>query len=163
MTSSDTIGVIGLLVSVVGFGVTVWQLIRTANATIATKTAIVAANKRMLLNHLLVLLPQLKSLEADLDSAIATDSNSGAIRALIEFSHAANQVASLLESQEENSEADLAGELRKSAKNASAHKSILVLGITKPLTTVLRTVASEISEVSAKCAGLSTKYQVRVG
>lgn len=159
---SDVLGVAGLAVSIIGFGVTAWQLIRTANATVATKDAIVQANKRMLLNHLLVLLPQLKTLESDLDSAIASGSQDAAIRALNGFSHAANQVASLLESQDEQSDTNLIAELRGCATNASASKSTLVGGISKPMATVLRTVSQQVSDVSAKCAGLTTKYQVKV-
>jgi hypothetical protein len=162
VSSSDLIGLAGLGISIVGFSLTVWQLLRTANAAIATKEAIVAANKRMLLNHLLVLLPQLKTLEADLDTAIAAKNSEAAIRALIGYSHAANQVASLLDSQEDSMDAELVKELRASAVNASANKAVLVIGTTRQLSSVLKTVASEISAVSAKCAGLSTKYQVKV-
>lgn len=163
MAGSDILSLIGLIVTVCGFAITIWQLVRTANASVATKKAIVIANQRMLLNHLLVLLPQLSNLEADLDTAILADDRPSATRALVQFSHAANQVAALLEANDLESEVDLVGELRKSAQNASTNKSVIVGGVTRPLTSVLKTVSSEIGAVAAKCSGLAVKYQLKAG
>lgn len=163
LSISDWIGLIGIAVSLVGFGLTIWQLVRTANASIATKNAIASANRRMLLNHLLVLLPQLSTFEADLDAAILADDKPGATRALVQFSHAANQVAALLESHDGAEDADLANALRLSAKNASTNKAVIVSGVSRPLSTVLKTVAAEIGEMAGKCSGISVKYQVKAG
>jgi len=159
---SDWLGVAGLIVSAVGFALTIWQLIRTANASIATKNAIIEANKRMVLNHLLVLLPQLTSIEADLDAAIASDDRDGAVRLLVKFSHAANQIAALLENRESREDVDFVDELRTVAKSASASKGALVSGTSKPLRIVLKTLDAEIGSVTAKCAGMVTKYQTKV-
>jgi hypothetical protein len=110
---------------------------------------------------LLVLLPGMKSLEADLDAAMAAPADKlAAIRSLVAFSHTANQVAALLES--EASQAELVGQLRATARAASVAKSELVSGSKKSLSTLLRDVVAEISDVSSKCAGLSTTYQAKV-
>lgn len=163
MLLSDDLGIAGLAVSALGFGLTVWQLVKTANAAVATKDAIVAANKRMVLNHLLVLLPQLTTIEADLDTAIADNDRNDAVRALIKFSHTANQVAALLDAQSaEDKESALIAELRAAAKNASASKGVLVSGPTKSLKVVLSAVDAEIGSVTSTCVGLTTKYQAKV-
>lgn len=162
MSLSDALGIWGLVVSVIGFGLTVWQLVRTANAAIATKAAIIQVNRRMLMNHLLVLLPQIRTLEADLDAAIAADDHLAAIRALNSFSHTASQIASLLDADKDPNDAALISDLRSSASTASANKSLLVSGVKRPLTTVLRTVSAQIGDISSRCAGLTTKYQVKV-
>jgi hypothetical protein len=71
MKPGDWISVAALIVSVIGFTFTIWQLVRTANAAEATKRAIERTEKRMALNHLLVLLPQFRLIENDLDPAAA--------------------------------------------------------------------------------------------
>lgn len=174
MTLSDTLAIWGLVVSgaglpvtVVGFWLAIAQLRKTTNAAIATKNAVESANKRMLYNHLLVLLPQLRNLEADLDGAISIADRVGAIKALVAFSHAANQIASLLETEPETSlgeqtNVELVGELRSTARAASVAKAEIVSGSKKTLTAILHSVSGEISDLSARCAGLSTTYQTKV-
>lgn len=154
------IGVLGLLATGIGFWIAIFQLRKTATAAQATTRAIELANGRMLLNHLLVLLPQMKNLEADLDAAIAAPDKIAAIRALVAFSHTANQVAALLETEVAQSE--LVAQLRASARAASLAKSDLVSGSKKSLPALLHEIVAEISDVAAKCAGLSTTYQTKV-
>ena len=73
MNLSDWLGVAGLGVSVIGFGVAIWQLIRTANAAVATREAVERTEKRMAINHLLILLPQFRIVEGELDRAAEED------------------------------------------------------------------------------------------
>jgi hypothetical protein len=162
MSSNDAIGIAGIAVTVIGFGLTIWQLVRTANATVATKRAIKEANARMIVNHLLVLSPQIASLEIELDSAISVGDKVAAIKALVTYSHAATQIAALLESQPDNVDGSLILELRSSARAASVSKAALVSGVTKPLGLFLRSVALEISHTASSCAAISTRYQIKV-
>ena len=155
------IGALSLIVTAVGFGLTISQVRKTKDAAIATKDAIVAANRRMLYNHLLVLLPQMKNFEGDLDAAIAEPDKASAIRALVGFSHAANQVAALLET-DGVAHAALIVELRATARAASVAKGELESGNARPLTSLLQSIAVEVSTVAAECAGLSTAYQTKV-
>src|SRR5580692_8265065 len=99
MHADDWIGLAGLVVSVVGFGVAIWQLIRTANASVATLNAVERTEKRMALNHLLVLLPQFRLLENDLDYAAQEDDRSLARRSLVSYAHFAAEVATILGGQ----------------------------------------------------------------
>ncbi|MEV8253697.1 hypothetical protein AB0O95_06980 [Rhodoglobus sp. NPDC076762] len=162
MSLSDVISIVGLLVTVTGFYLAIKQLRNTASAAEATTTAIVAANRRMLLNHLLVLVPQLVTIEADIDEAIAIDNKPGAIRALVAFSHAAVQIASLLETEGESDYSSLISEMREAASKSTAAKSALVSGSKKPLVALLKIVAVDVASISSKCAGLTTVYQIKV-
>lgn len=162
MTSSDAIGIWGLLVSVIGFGLTVWQLIRTASAAEKTKTAVENAANRMVTNHMLVMLPQLKSAETELDAAIVSNDSKGAIRALIEYSYAAKQIASLLSGEGQAEYTDLIERLRTSADSASGTKSALVTGTPRPLKDVVATISSDISKIAGDCVALATTYQAKV-
>ncbi|WP_292761941.1 hypothetical protein [Microbacterium sp. UBA3486] len=173
MTFSDALAVwgltvtsAGLIVTVVGFWVAIVQLKKTATATKATTTAVETANRRMLYNHLLVLMPQLRGLEGDIDASVVAGDKAAAVRALVAFSHAANQVAALLDTEPRNDgvgeHAELIGELRAAARAVSAAKGELVSGTKKSLGTLLHGVSGQISDVASRCAGLSTTYQTNV-
>lgn len=149
-----------LAVTAVGFGLAIWQLHRTATATQATKRAIEDNTERMMLNHLLVLLPQFKSIESDLDMAAADADRSLAIRSLISFSYTANQVASLLESQ--GGDPEFVDELKESAKMAASAKSLLVTDARKSVAGAIKAPHEAISGIGSKAFGLAARYQVKV-
>jgi len=162
MKFGDVLSIIGLLVTVAGFILAIQQLKKTASAAEATRDAIVSANKRMLLNHLLVIAPQLVVIEADMDAAVGIGNEDAAIRALVAFSHAAVQISALLESQSENNHSALVAELREAASHSTAAKAALVSGTPKPLKALLKNVLVEVASASLKCSALTTVYQIKV-
>lgn len=161
LSFSDWLGIIGLIVTTIGFGVTIWQLVRTANASIATKKAIEATARRMSLNHLLVLLPQLRVIEGDLDAAMAEDDRKLAIRTLVNYSHTANQVASLLETEGEAVDGDLITRLRSSASEAGRAKSALVTSSRGTVKSTAKVAAEGIGEVTGYASGLVAQFQMK--
>lgn len=175
MSLSDALSVAGIVLSTIGLLATVagfWiaiiqlrngnkQLKRTATAAEATKLAIEQANTRMIYNHLLVLLPQLTSLEADIDASMAANDRDAATRALVKFNHAANQIASLLQGQSTETDLTLAEDLRTVARSATTQKSALVSGSKKTVGLLLRTLSPEIADVAARCSALATTYQTK--
>jgi hypothetical protein len=150
-----------LVVAIVGFGLAIWQLRRSADASVATKEAIERTARRMSLNHLLVLLPQLRSIEGDLDAAAATDDRPLAIRSLVSYSHTANAVASLLAGDGDLSDPALIVRLRDSAKSASVAKAALVTGSRQAVKVVVKTALEQIGDVSSYAAGLSAQFQMK--
>lgn len=162
MSFSDALGLVGLAVTITGFYLAIKQLKKTATAAEATTEAIVAANKRMLLNHLLVLAPQLVTIEVEIDEAIAVDNRQAAVRALVAFSHAAVQISALLESEADPNHLALISDLREAAGRSTNAKSQLVSGSKKPLAALLRSVSADVAGVSSRCAALTTLYQIRV-
>jgi hypothetical protein len=161
LSFSDWLGILGLFTTVVGFGLTIWQLIRTANASVATKAAIEATARRMSLNHLLVLIPQLRVIEGDLDAAMAEDDRKLAIRTLVNYSHTANQVASLLEGEDGEVDGELIDRLRGSAAEAGKAKSVLVTSTRGTVKTVAKAASEGIGEVAGHAAGLVAQFQVK--
>ncbi|WP_157944111.1 hypothetical protein [Blastococcus atacamensis] len=143
-----------------GFSLAIQQLRKTAKASEATKTAIEETARRMSMNHLLVLLPQLRVIEGDLDAAAADDDRRLAIRSLVSYSHTANQVASLM-AGEKDVDGDLIERLRASARTAGAAKSTLVTSNRQTVRSVTKTAVEEIGEVSSFAAGLVAQCQVK--
>jgi hypothetical protein len=168
MSFGDWLGIIGLVVSVAGFWIAIVQLRRTADATEATAVATKATAEkieqtldRMNVNHILVLLPQMRLAESDLDHATENDDRRLAQRALISYAHLANQLASLVE-KVDGSDASTVSRLKDSARAASAAKSALVTG-RAGVRTATKDVAAEISDLAGMSAGLIAKYQSKVG
>jgi len=162
------ISALGLVATTLGFILAIKQLRsgnellkRTATAAEASKKAIETANARMVYNHLLVLLPQLTGLEADIDAAMSSDDRQSAVRALVKFNHTANQIAMLLNGQEGFGDASLVEDLRVTARAATLQKSALVSGNKRPVGALLQSVATEIADVAARCSALATTYQTK--
>lgn len=93
------VGSLGLLVTFGGFWIAILQLRRTANAAEATAAGIERTERRMALNHLLVVVPQIRLLELDLDRAVEENDRMAAVRALGSYSHVAAEVAGLMADQ----------------------------------------------------------------
>ena len=160
MSAGDWIGVAGLVVSVVGFVIAIWQLVRTANATKATKEAVERSEKRMAINHLLVLLPQFRLIENDLDVAAQDDDKGLARRSLVAYAHFAAEVATILQNQDRVDQT-LITDLRTSATQASQAKATLIDSPsgknTKQLTKDIR---EKISGLSVHIGTLVMSYQL---
>lgn len=160
---ADWLGIAALGVSVVGFGVTIFQLVRTKNATVAATDALQLAATRMSVNHLLVLLPQFRLFETELDSAMTINDKTAAARTLLSYSQAANQVASLMENISYPVDDTFLVSLRESAQEASLAKAAIVSGTTKAVRLTAKLAAEKINAVSMTAAGLTASYQSKVG
>jgi hypothetical protein len=160
MDLGDWLGVAGLSVSVIGFGVAIWQLTRTANASIATRKAVERTEKRMAINHLLVLLPQFRIVEGDLDRAAEEDDRQLASRALVSYAHFASEAAAILAGQV-NVDQALVTELQISSREASRAKGTL---IDSPRSRNTRQLTKDVREQMAGLAlhigSLSANYQM---
>ena|ERR1700722_20269409 len=160
MTLGDWVGIAGLAVSVVGFSLAIWQLARTAKASEATREAIERTEKRMALNHLLVLLPQFHLLENDLDRAAEDNDRALARRALVSYSHFASEVAAILRGQDQVDQT-LITELQSSARDASLAKATLIdAPINKNTKQLTRDVRARISALSVHVATIAANYQI---
>jgi hypothetical protein len=159
MKAGDWIVLAGLIVSVIGFTFAIWQLTRTAKAAEAAQAAIERAEQKMALNHLLVLLPQFRLIENDLDAAAQEDDRGLARRSLVAYAHFAAEVAAILQGQEKVDQT-LVTDLRNSASQASQAKAALIDTpsgkSTKQLT---REVRARLSGLSIHIGTLATSYQ----
>lgn len=160
MTLGDVLSICGLVVGVIGFGFTIHQLRRTATATEASNELLVNVGARMKANHLLVLLPQLHLLSDELDEAVLTDDKKAVTRALVSYSRAASQIASMLDTSSESPE--LVDMLRESAKAAGTAKGVIVGGTNKSLAVVVKSVTEAMSTVSNNASELISSYQAKV-
>jgi hypothetical protein len=160
VTAGDWLSLAGLVVSIVGFGIAIWQLTRTANASVATKAAIERTERRMALNHLLVLLPQFRILENDLDAAAQDDDRALARRSLISYSHFAAEVATILQGQD-TVDGSIIVELRESARQASRAKGTLIdASLTKDTKQLTKEIRERISNLSVHIGSLATTFQI---
>lgn len=160
MKVGDWLSLAGLVVSVVGFAIAIWQLIRTANASVATKAAVERTEKRMALNHLLVLIPQFRLLENDLDFAAQDNDRALARRSLVSYAQFAAEVATILQGQD-GVEQDLVEKLRSSATEASRTKGTLIdAPLSRHTKDLTRGVRDQISGLSVHVGGLATAFQI---
>jgi hypothetical protein len=158
----DWLAIVGLVLTLVGFGVTIGQLVRTTRASIAARQALEVATLRLNKNHLLVLLPQIRIIEGDLDAASADEDKKSAIRSLIAFRHTASQAASLMENDPNPKEIELIELLLEGSIVAAKTKARLATGSDKPVSEVIRNASSKITLISGHASGLVASYQAKV-
>lgn len=158
----DTLAVIGISITTVGFGFTISQLFRTAGATRATQRAIERTEHRMLYNHLLVLVPQFRLLEGELDSAASDDDKKLAIRTLVAFSHISSEVAGLLRG-ENSPDQHLIEKLESCGRKASLSKAAVIDRTTTAVKTVTKDFRSELAELTTYLGGLAGRLLVEAG
>lgn len=163
MKVGDWIGLAGLIVSVVGFVIAIWQLVRTANAAKATKDAVERAENRMAINHLLVLLPQFQLIESDLDIAAQYNDRGLARRSLVAYAHFAAEVATILQGQGK-SDQTLITDLRTSATQASQIKAGLIDAPSgKSIKQLTKDIRDKVSSLSVHIGTLVISYQIVAG
>lgn len=162
MSPEGWVSVIGLVVTTLGFGLTIWQVWRTANAAEATKDAIENSSQRMYANYLLVLLPEFKAFELELDEAMNTNDIRMARRTLVQYSHHAQRAAALLSNSDDAAERDLATLLRESSTTATKVKSRLMTDTSTTVSEAAKPLVEEVSDVASKANGLVASYQLKV-
>jgi Zn-dependent oligopeptidase len=127
---------------------------------VATKEAVERTEKRMALNHLLVLLPQFRLLENDLDHAAQEDDRPLARRTLVAYAHFATEVAAILQGQDKVDQ-NLVIELQSSAKEASRAKGVLIdASHTRTTRQLTKDAREAISSISMHINTLATTYQI---
>lgn len=162
MAYGDVVGTLSLLVTIIGFWIAIAQLGRTTTATNAVKASIDESSKRMRVNHLLVLLPQFRSWETDLDAAEDDDDRKAARRALVGYSHAAYQVAGLLVA-DKHVDSNFIQTITESANMASTAKGKLASGVEGTVRDITADASTAIAQVTSKCSALVTTYQTQAG
>lgn len=160
LSLADWLAVVGLVIAVAGFSLTIWQLVRTARATEATKLAIERTEKHMAASYLLVLLPQFRIIESDLDSAAMDDDRRLAMRALRTYADVASEVQSLLRSQT-GIDDSLLNKLQTTAQAASLTKASIVDNPGRATKSLTREFRSELAEITAYVGGLTAHFTVR--
>lgn len=161
LSYGEWIGTISLVVTTAGFGLTIAMLIRTAQASEAAVQAITRTEKRMALNHLLVLLPQFQIFEIELDVAAEDDDRKHAMRALSTYKNVANEIASILENQD-TVDSELIDRLRVSAHEAVVAKSELVTRKEEPVGRLTEDVRRELGELSGMITGVAARFKIQV-
>ncbi|KZE43262.1 hypothetical protein [Microbacterium sp. T32] len=155
-TPSDVFGGLQLAVAVLGFGVAIWQLVRTANATAKSARAL---GQRLIANDLLVLLPDLEHLEDALDAAVKTTKPDKVGTALAEYARKAQRIHGHLKATPAFSGADLVDLIEASVKEARTAKEALYEGGTIDVVAVARTARQSIGKVILEAASFSASLQ----
>ncbi len=152
----------GLVIGVIGFGVTIWQLFRTANAAEATTRAVERTERRMALNHLLVLLPQFRMLETELDLAVEESDRRMATRILASYAQITSQVAGLLDGRDSDFE-PLVSKLQRASRDASHTKARIVNEPRKTVKNLTKDFRTTTGELAAYIGSLASRFSIESG
>ena len=143
-----------LIVAVLGLGFAGWQLLRTANATVASQKAL---EQRLLHNDLLVLLPEMHLLEDAVERAVRAGDRDASSEALMTYSRRASAVVGELKLHSTLADSKATKSLAAAGKMAGDVKQSLydephpaVAPEVAPAQERMRAASREISEVIAQ-------------
>lgn len=160
-TTPDTyLAIVGVLITVAGFTITIWQILRTARASEATRKAVQSTEARMALNHILVVIPQLRILEQDLDRAIEDGDRLAAMRALGSYSYVVSEVSGLL-GEQDVMDAETVERLKSSAVAAGQAKSRLLDSANTMPKSATREFRQDLAEVATALNALVGRYRLQ--
>ena len=143
-----------IVLTVLGFGVTLFQLRRTRAAVAATKQDVMR-------NQLLILVPQLQRVENDLERAVDGDERVLVRYQLEAWRWQASQLRGLVSSAISR-EHPIIRDLQESVSLASQAK-IALTNTTKPIKAATRALRQSIAAVNDQCATLAAEVSSNPG
>lgn len=159
---ADDLAIAALVVTVGGFGATLWQLWRTKTAANAARDAANSAVSTVGKHQVLVTVQNLRRIEDELDVAVRVETRSTetVLRLLRDWREFGSDIYSTVAADPDESE--VAGLLKESFDLASAAKGELVSGSAD----VLKTTEALREQISRVCNGLglyTNKLKTDVG
>ena len=148
------IGVIGLIVTFVGFWIAIVQIRKTKSAAEAAARAAKVGSVRIRYNQLLMVVPQMQNLELEIDSAIQQSDSYAVERALLRWRQLAASSHGILGQMGESYKEIVEG-IEKTRGTAITVKGRLSApDATKPVATVTLGVRKEISTMNDRLASI---------
>lgn len=155
-TPSDHFGLWQLIVAGLGFGIAIWQLIRTANATSRSRDLL---ERRLLSNDLLILLPELHRLEDDLDAASKTENKDVIGNALVAYARRASGVVGHLKTDPTLKDEKVVKLLTASTRASTSAKGELLGVGERTIQDTIRSARDKIATANAEVSELIARLQ----
>lgn len=149
---------LGLSLTLAGFGFTIWQLLETKKETRAATKALRRAQRQLSKQALLVLVPHFHTVSSDLSYALGANDVQVASRAIVRFSHLAQETNGVLAGLE-GDHALLSTRLSTAAKRATKAKGELASSGDPDVGALVKKVAADIETLGADMTGLSSSIR----
>lgn len=148
-----------LVLTVAGFAIAIFQLTRSANASVQTKSLLQKLRLRLVENDLMDALPQLSALEDELADAVRRQDDEAATRVLVAYSRHASSVIGLMEATAAHADEPLLAQLRLAETSARRAKGEIANGSDRALAQLVAAATSKIAKVSSQAAVLRVRLQ----
>lgn len=151
------IGVLGILLTIVGFWIAIVQIRKTRTAAEAARDAAAHGTNRIRYNQLIILVPQLQNLEGEMDAVVRQNDLFAAERVLVRWRQVATQTSGILREMGAEHE-ELTQQIEKCCGAARAAKAKLVTSgaasTSKTVGTVTSAARKELSAVTDRLTSL---------
>jgi hypothetical protein len=153
---------LGMAVALVGFAVTIFQVVRTRSAAKTATDALEKAQTLLTANMLIALPGQYSLIVSELDHAIRLNQGDMAIRTLVRYGHLAQETIALLQSPTDEHR-ELCQRLIDTTTRALNTKEKLVQTAEPDVRAISKRVAKEIDEVSVGMSGVVSTIRNKIG
>lgn len=158
----DLLALAQVVLTVVGFGLTIWQIARSVSATERTNQAVANLQKRFSVNDLLIALPRLHVLEDALMAGLKAQDSDSVEATLVSFARSSGEIAELLEGRDEDSSKKMQRSLTTLGKASTKAKSALATGSPDPLAEVVAPVVKQLTPLAGEVSGMIVRLQREV-
>ncbi|WP_157376965.1 hypothetical protein [Agromyces sp. Root1464] len=162
LSLSNVLSAAQLVFTIAGFSIAIWQLVRSANANVASKALLEKVRLRLLGNDLLLGLPELHTLEDDLDEAVKSGEPNEIQRKLVGYSRAAARISGILKADESSASEPIVPLLNQAMSSATKAKAEIAEGTSRTMVEVTRVAIGKISKVSLEASSLIARLEKRV-
>ncbi|HEY5111465.1 MAG TPA: hypothetical protein VII67_03945 [Acidimicrobiales bacterium] len=159
---SDTLALIGILVSAIGFAIAIGQIRKTKAAAIAAKEAVELTERTLVKNRLLTVIPQFTPLNVDLEDSAVRSERSLAIRTLLSLSRLSSQTSALVDLGIDDGQL-LVISLQSFSQQAATVKGYLVNHSTANVSRQTEAVRESLSNLILEMSRLEITMSVKSG
>jgi len=156
----DVVELVGAAIGVAGFVFALIQIRRTVRASEAATSALTTARVSLTRNQTLLLIPQFRMIDQDLDLAIKTNNKDLLVRSLVHYAHLARETAQLLRARPMDDHTSI--DLEKSALAATSMKVRMVSSDVKDLRAESRSVRTTVAHMTTRLTTLLTDLKTEI-
>ena len=153
----------GIPLALIGFAVTIWQLVKTRGAAVAARLAAEKATKNINRTTLLMLVPQLMNVEGELDEAVRRGNLDLTLISLRTWRSQATQVRGLLDLVAPGDNVKVLRAIQSSVSAAVSVKSRLTEVPNEDLGIITRQARKTIAAVTSELGALAVAEAADLG
>lgn len=149
---------LGLAIALVGFGVTIYQVVKTRSAAKAATAALTTAQGQLAKRALLAIGPQLQSIQLDLGYTMKKNNADIAERTLVRFGLIAREASGLLITLGVGHE-DLAERMRAAAHEATVVKAAMSTTKSPDVVLLAKAISAEVDALTQDVMDIANDFR----
>ena len=162
-TLANRLSLSQLILTMLGFAIAIWQIIRTANATSESKKLLGKVQNRLVENELLIELTELNKLRESVQTNVGAMAKEKLLDDLDNYVHSCSTILELIVDYKDSGTEQFREVLKKGIISASQSKSAFSSSKSANLTKVMKTPQEVFLEISSETSRMIVRVKNKGG